>query len=138
AGESSGGGAGAGRVGPGGAAISKKMRGGAVEAPPTDEDVRGHDARHGPRVRDWVDRGKTDLLASLAHSVKVFLQPAENYRVVRITKWKALYDFLNDLPPDLAEGVRKSLRQRGYDVPPVGKKKGGRPRGTARSPTRTR
>jgi hypothetical protein len=53
--------------------------------------------------------------------VKVLLQPQAGYERVRTTPplWKALGDFLADLPADLADEVRKFMRERDYDIPPL-------------------
>ena len=75
-----------------------------------------------------MSQGRTDTLDALAHGVKVLLQPLAGYERVRQTPplWKALGDFLADLPADLADGVRDFMRQRDYDTPPQGGRPGRR------------
>jgi hypothetical protein len=84
--------------------------------------------RHRDQVRAWADQGKTDVLDSLTHLVKLLLQPRESFEKIRQDKktWKALGDFLSDLPPDLADGVREFLRDHHGDVPATSTSRGRR------------
>jgi hypothetical protein len=112
----------AGLVGDGRAVAFRDFRkhGGGTALPGADE-LLGNYARHRGRVRAWVSQGRTDTLDALAHGVKVLLQPLAGYERVRQTPplWKALGDFLADLPADLADRVREFLRERDYDIPPL-------------------
>jgi hypothetical protein len=77
------------------------------------------------QVQEWGKEGKTDRLDAVARSIMLLLQPESDYQTIRNDKkqWKALGDFLKDLPPDLADNVRSFLRERDREVPPAGRRK---------------
>jgi hypothetical protein len=90
--------------------------------PPTALELLNAYRTWGKQVRAWVRARKTDVLGNLTYSVLMLLQPREGYERVHDNAklWKALGDFLNDLPANLAEQVRADLRERGRDIPPAG------------------
>jgi hypothetical protein len=92
---------------------------GILRLPPADALLTQYKS-YAPLVKKSVDKGQTDVLAALAHSVQVLIQPQDAYEEIRNDdrKWKALGNFLADLPPDLADAVRKNMRERDYEQPP--------------------
>jgi hypothetical protein len=94
--------------------------------PPTGEELIGsYGGKYRTQVKKWVAEGKTDVLGALADSALLMLQPREGYEAVRGDKkrWKALGDFLDDLPADLANEVRADLRERGREIPAVARRR---------------
>jgi MoxR-like ATPase len=89
--------------------------------PPTALQLLSSYRTWGKQVRAWVRECKTDVLGDLTYSVLMLLQPREGYEGVRNNKkqWKALGDFLGDLPPDLAKQVLDDLRERKREIPTV-------------------
>jgi hypothetical protein len=100
------------------AAFHEFRKGG--ELPPEAKPLLADYPRHRPRVRAWAEEGKTDVLACLANRVQGLLQSQQEYERVRRNKasWKALGDFLQDLPGDLARQVRDFMSEWGHEPPP--------------------
>src|SRR5262249_44791774 len=96
----------------------RTFRKGGAALPDAEELIAAY-AKHRSRVKGWVSQGLTDKLSALCHALKLHLQHPDHYKEVRgiVRLWKNLGGFLNDLPPDLADGVREFMRGRQYELP---------------------
>jgi Holliday junction DNA helicase RuvB len=90
-----------------------------TEELPESRELLSNYGAHRNRVKAYVNEGRTDILNRAVYSLELCLQPRESYAAVRKDKdqWQNLGRFLNDLPPDLANGVREFLEEDGRDVP---------------------
>ena len=79
-------------------------------------------ANYRPRIKEWVQAGKLELLEGSLFAVKTRLQSKINYEKVKKNRrsWNNLQEFLRDLPGDLTEDAARFLKARGYCMPARG------------------
>jgi hypothetical protein len=85
-----------------------------------DEIFQGY-AGHRKGVRDWISRGKTDLIRTTLQNVLISIQTEEAYQQTKedTGAFKNLNRFLEDLPGDLKTQAKDFFEHHGYDLPPT-------------------
>jgi hypothetical protein len=107
-------------------AFRRYLKGGAE--PLTAQEVLSAYSAHQHCLRDWVEKGKVDLLSATLQNVEKSIQAETDYEHVQGDQaaWENLGHFLSDLPGDLRKEAEGFLSERDYDLPPMTITKRGR------------
>jgi hypothetical protein len=109
----------AGTVGSARAAAFSTFRNQGAATLPNAQKLLSHYSQLRSRIQECVTEGRLDILNQAVHSVKLLLQSTDSYTPLRRNKksWHNLGRFLEDLPPDLAEGMRSYLKEHHRSIP---------------------
>lgn len=80
--------------------------------------VENYDS-HRASLKRWIETGRIDLVGASLRGLLKFLQPQEEYELVRQTpkQWKQLSAFIGDLPGDQRDTAQEFFQDRGYQFP---------------------